>query len=216
MNKKPKQKNRRLLIQIAFIVIPLFLVMFAAALYLMYTGSVKGFLEAQNEHMSEILEKESGMAVLSCSAFLDCWEEHPELDEPDISEDEKKQAEEYFGNNGWVKTGEWMASQSDEVRQYTAVYTFSLLNTLFEIDDSRKDYDSLFLIDINPPNEGFVFWELGVEGIKKSLGDRLALELSDHSVLEDMIRSPSSKIVFEQTKDFIVDGSQHMQVLPMQ
>lgn len=38
-------------------------IMFAAALYAMYTGSAKGFLEAQNKHMSEIRDKESKMRV---------------------------------------------------------------------------------------------------------------------------------------------------------
>ena len=48
-------KRQRLLIQITAIVLPLFALMTAAVIYIVYSSTVNGFLEAQNEHITGLL-----------------------------------------------------------------------------------------------------------------------------------------------------------------
>lgn len=48
-------KRQRLLIQITAIVLPLFALMTAAVIYIVYSSTVNGFLEAQNDHIKEIM-----------------------------------------------------------------------------------------------------------------------------------------------------------------
>ena len=49
------RKNKKILIQLAAIILPMFVLMTAAIVWTVYNSTIKGFLEAQNSHMEELL-----------------------------------------------------------------------------------------------------------------------------------------------------------------
>ena len=52
---KEKKKKQRLLLQIVAIVLPLFALMTAAIVWVVYSSTVNSYLEAQNGHIEEMM-----------------------------------------------------------------------------------------------------------------------------------------------------------------
>ena len=49
------KKNKKILFQLAAIILPLFMLMIAAIVWTVYTSTLNGFQVAQNNHMEELL-----------------------------------------------------------------------------------------------------------------------------------------------------------------
>ena len=49
------KKNKKILFQLAVIILPLFMLMTAAIVWTVYNSTLNGFLEAQNSHIEELL-----------------------------------------------------------------------------------------------------------------------------------------------------------------
>ena len=215
MNGRPTKLKHSLIFQIACVVIPFFILMFAAVVYSMYSGSLKGFIKAQNANISNLLERESDWVDFAGTEILDYLESHPDTSEPDLPEEQKAEIVEYITGHTERDVVSWMKTQPEEVRQYVVYYTHYLINLTMKYDAEEKMFDRVFVIDINPPNDGFVFWDFSAEGNDRTLGDRLELDLSEHPVLEEMLETQSPDTVFEWTEDFIDEGSQYIGYKPI-
>ena len=214
---KKYQLKRKLLIQVGLVVVPIFLIMIAAVTFSVYRSTVRGFLEAQNDHMTEILESEAQSGLFGTTFFLDYWEQHPDMTELDLPQKDVDAIVEYFNEHTWSEMGEWLKSNSEAYQGYMAYSAYQLIEEVSKLDESKKSYDSLFIIDINPPNEGFIYWERGKdkdEDIHK-LGDRLDISLSDYPELENLLEEPTSEIFFTRMKDFTMKGSQYIGFKPI-
>ena len=62
-------KRQRLLIQITAIVLPLFALMTAAVIYIVYSSTVNGFLEAQNDHIKKFVNSDYALFSFSAKAL---------------------------------------------------------------------------------------------------------------------------------------------------
>lgn len=152
-----KSKNHRLLVQVSLVIVPLFLIMIASVSYVVYRSTVDSFLNAQNEYMTETLNQSyDNLVVVKDGFYFDYWEQHPDLPEAAINDVELSSLQDQFIENG-VWSGEWLKQQSEAVQSYCAKQMYLLSQTIHDIDTGDKNYDSLFLIDVNEPNEGFVF-----------------------------------------------------------
>ena len=60
---KAKKKSKKLLLQIGLVLMPVFVLLLLGALWIMYTTTVDGFLEAQNTNMELRLTKTSDSVV---------------------------------------------------------------------------------------------------------------------------------------------------------
>ena len=232
---KSKKKNRKLLLQVGFAIIPLFLLMMAAVAYSMYKSTVNSVLEAQNERMAEVLANSFSKAMLSKDSFFyDFALDHPQLydvdlkipsNEPswsfynrilglDISDEEHELIIDnmYTDDVNW--NTDWLKKQSEEIQLYSVASFFGINLSIQDFDTDVKNYDSLFLIDVREPNVGFVYFENNNSDGNRTLGDRLDLELSSHPALQSLIDDPRDEIVYERTADFIKEGSQYIGYMP--
>lgn len=91
MNSRPTNIRHRLIFQIACVLIPFLIIMFAAVVYSMYSGSLKGFIKAQNTNISNLLERESDWVDFAGTEILDYLESHPDTSEPDLPEEQKNE-----------------------------------------------------------------------------------------------------------------------------
>ena len=204
-----KNKNHRLLVQVSLVIVPLFLIMIASVSYVVYRSTVDSFLNAQNEYMTETLNQSyDNLVVVKDGFYFDYWEQHPDLPEAALNNVELSSLQDQFIENG-VWSGEWLKQQSEAVQSYCAKQMYLLSQTIHDIDTGDKNYDSLFLIDVNEPNEGFVFLEFS-KSESLTLGDRVELNISDHPALETIVSQTSERIEFEKTSDFFGKGSRYI------
>lgn len=219
---KEEKKSRRLLLQVSLVIIPLFLIMIGAVAVAMYKSTVDGFLKVQNESIDHTLDE---LYDKTCdfedSYFLDFWEDHPAdtLEENDaLSEEEKKKILEDLMENGITKNKEFkneIKNQPEEVQKYTAYVAYYLTVMGPALDETKKKYENMFLMDINSPNEGFIFFLFDQNGDGLELGEKIEFDISDHSVLEQLRESGSDKIVYEKTEDFIGNGNRYLGYKPV-
>ena len=82
---------------------------------------------------------------------------------------------------------------------------------------SGKGFESIFIIDISPPKAGYVFYMHDYSNTeqKYKFGDKIDFDLSDHAVLEQVLENKNSKFVYEQTENFIAEGSQYIGYKPI-
>jgi len=222
-NDKPKKKNKKLLLQVAALIIPMFLLMIANMTFAMYRNSVNNVLGGQNSFISDSLERMYGMIPTYIDSFMfDYWEKHPgmqyELNDDllygGLSDEDAEDLDENSYDVGcWTK--DFLEKQSDAVQEYCAATNYRLLKLIQQYSITDEKYNSLFIIDINAPYEGFVFTEFCNKNGNRKLGEWLSFDIKDHPVLEDLLGSPSGDIVFEKTKDFVCSGSQYIGYKPI-
>ncbi|MBR4554238.1 MAG: serine/threonine-protein phosphatase [Ruminococcus sp.] len=214
---KQKKKNRRLMVQVALVIIPVFLIVIGVLTLIMYKNTVSGFLDIQNDAISDTLENLYNNSEFYQKGFIiDGWEtmdpsrvEDPEFE--DMIAQTYMEMQEHLGD-----LDEWMMSLEGDKREYLYLYAYVATAMGPIIDDSKKRYDSLFLIDINEPNLGFVFFAVSQNAEEVyDIGDRLDIDLDDHPVLKNMVGSSSDKVVFEKTTDFMGEGSRYIGYKPI-
>lgn len=215
--KKTKKNNHRLIIQIVCIMIPFLIIMISAAIFSMYRGSVNGYREAQKDHMGEFLDDQIALRFFKYAEFFDYWEKHPELLDEDLSQIGGYIPNSYFMNHSLDEMAEWLRVQPEESKKTMAHYSYEMMKSILEYDMTGKDFESIFIIDISPPNAGYVFYMHDYSNSKQKykFGDKIDFDLSDHAVLEQVLENKNSKVVYEQTENFIAEGSQYIGYKPI-
>ena len=217
-----KTKNRKLLFQISAIVLPLFLLLMGAVVWLFYKSAVNSYLSAQNENIKMDLDE----------TFLNLVDNT----EPE-KEDENGWMLSYLENNTdknwdllteeeWVEfddaTGEskswdskWLESLPEKMQHYAARIWFNNWKGTMMFESESVNYEKMFLMDISDGREGTVLIECrsGVEGHRT--GYRYDFDLSRHSALEKALSEGSDDIVFELSEDFSEGDSYYIAYKPM-
>ena len=151
------RKNRKILIQLAAIILPLFMLMTAAIAWTVYNSTIKGFLEAQNRHMEELLsDPENHFEFMNEKYYEEDireWyieqlgkgtvEDYSE----EISEEELLLVLEYETRKDSFEY-DWYVNMPEDVKvPYMKQY---LYNTWKHVSDTIKtgNIDSLFLMDL--------------------------------------------------------------------
>ena len=217
-----KRKNKKLLIQVGSILVPVFILMISAVTYAMYRSTVDGFLEAQDSHMTFLLEQAFENSIYEdvdeFAWFLDSWEKDPARIREPVSKHEENAAAAY--DSDWEKeedflTIPWFERKPKAVRDYYIHQKYlSFINSL-EFIGEENTYEGIFVIDLKEEYRGLVIAEYRRDGAAHRIGDRFDIDLSKHPAIWKMTDSGSDKTVFEIAIDFPQNGSCYIGYKPL-
>ena len=163
------KKNKKILFQLAAIILPLFMLMIAAIVWTVYTSTLNGFQVAQNNHMEELLsdpenhfefmnEKYYGEDIREW--YIEQLEKGtPEDYNEELSEEELLLVLDYEARMDSFEY-DWYVNMPETVRDiYMKQY---LYNTSKRVSDIIKtgNIDSLFLMDLTGDSVGMVLGTL--------------------------------------------------------
>ena len=154
---KVKKKSKKLLLQIGLVLMPVFVLLLLGALWIMYTTTVDGFLEAQNTNMELRLTKTSDSVVKLVFGddalrkwCIEQWEKDPALCRENVTEEEYDKYRAFMESyDGFVGTMDYVNKMPAEVQKtYLKTKHFDLVE-LFKNEAENNKYDQLFLIDVD-------------------------------------------------------------------
>ena len=218
------KKNKKILFQLAVIILPLFMLMTAAIVWTVYNSTLNGFLEAQNSHIEELLsdpenhfefmnEKYYGEDIREW--YIEQLEKGTVGDySEELSEEELIRVLEYETRKDSYEYG-WYVNMPDEIRDtYMKQY---LYNTSNYVSDTIEmgNIDSLFLMDLTGDSLGTVLFDCNKDGNGRKPGEAFALDLSEHPALRELLDHGRGEIVFERTTDFPMTGNYYIGYKPV-
>ena len=220
---KGKRKKRRLLFQITAIVLPLFAVMTAAVVWTVYRSMLKGYLEAQNDHIEDVMTQTLGYMPFVAGKVLDQdskdWMfQHMEEYRIDLKSDEtdelsEKQKEYLNADNKYEYS--WFENMPEDIRySYIRQHLNGTKNILYN-HINNSSFDSMFIMDMQQQYRGLILIDFNRNEQNDKMGSYLELDLSKHPVLEKMLDSDSDKIVFERATDFPNAGNYYIGYKPV-
>ena len=219
---KSNRKAPKLLFQITAIVLPLFALMTAAIVWTVYNSTLKGYLEAQNGHIEEMMPE-----VALKFVFLD--EEKPDeikewyleqLKKADFDYSEDLTDEQYeklaaFEEEPDGLTYEWYQRMPDDIRQLFLRSYFFLMTRSVSSSMENASIQSVFLMDLKSDRQGLVLFDWNKNGSSKRIGGYYDLDLSDHPVLQKALDRDTDEILFERASDFPYEGNYYLGYKPV-
>ena len=218
-----KKKNKKLLIQISLLLIPVFIALIAAVSWVMYNSTVTGFLEAQNSSMETMLTTsfnnitnyDFGNDAVQEWAITE-WEKDPGLPLSAVTDEE---FDKYVGfcahYNGIVGTEHFVQSLPPDLKRYYLKLKYSNIYESFISEVKNNNYHDLFLLDVDGENLGLVLCKYELEENGKRLGYRYDIDLSEHPAIEKLINEGSDTVEFERTEDFPEEGNYYIAYKPL-
>ena len=217
------RKNRKILLQLVAIILPLFILMIAAVVWTVYNSTLDGFLEAQNRHIEEIISTpENHFEILEEGVYEEYVREwyidQMEKDSVDyteeITEAELERLLEYEMEKDSFEYDWYVRMPEDIRRSYIKSY---LYNSSKRIMDNIKngDINSLFFMDMTEGYRGMVLFDYVKDGTGRRLGEYFDLDLSEHKVLRELLDGGSKEIVFERAKNFPAEGNYYIGYKPL-
>ena len=218
------KKNKKILFQLAAIILPLFMLMIAAIVWTVYTSTLNGFQVAQNNHMEELLsdpenhfefmnEKYYGEDIREW--YIEQLEKGtPEDYNEELSEEELLLVLDYEARMDSFEY-DWYVNMPETVRDiYMKQY---LYNTSKRVSDIIKtgNIDSLFLMDLTGDSLGTVLFDCKKNGTGRKPGEAFDLDLSEHPALRELLDNGRDEIVFERTTDFPTAGNYYIGYKPV-
>jgi len=218
------KKNKKILFQLAAIILPLFMLMIAAIVWTVYTSTLNGFQVAQNNHMEELLsdpenhfefmnEKYYGEDIREW--YIEQLEKGtPEDYNEELSEEELLLVLDYEARMDSFEY-DWYVNMPETVRDiYMKQY---LYNTSKRVSDIIKtgNIDSLFLMDLTGDSVGMVLFDCNKNGTDRKPGEAFTLDLSEHPALRELLDHGRGDVVFERTTDFPRAGNYYIGYKPV-
>ncbi len=81
------------------------------------------------------------------------------------------------------------------------------MSSFYMTGKTKEDnYDEMFIIDVNEPHTGFVYFDIGRSGVLRDLGEKMELDLSDHPAIRELLADGKEQITFERIQDFPAEG----------
>lgn len=213
-------RKTKLLVEIATAVLPIFIFVSGLVAFVLYRSSIDNFVASTREMLSAQLENTFGeVGYLSTKWFYDYWAEHPDKSILPITDVEEEELYYYMDKRNY--SGAWdqefVSSIDDErVQELIARDAYNLMKQWARYDYNQREYDTLFIFDATEENMGLIFLELNEVGdVRRNLGEHLDLDLKDHPVLAEAIKTNSSKIVYEKSKNFPTEGYYYLVYKPI-
>ena len=219
-----KKKNRKILFQLAVIILPLFMLMTAAIVWTVYNSALNGFLEAQNSHMEELLsdpenhfefmnEKYYGEDIREW--YIEQLEKGRVRDySEELSEEELLLVLEYETRKDSFEY-DWYVDMPEDIRDiYMKQYLYNTSNHISDIIKTGS-IDSLFLMDLTGDSAGTVLFDCNTDGTGRKPGEAFDLDLSEHPALRELLDHGRGEIVFERTADFPTAGNYYIGYKPV-
>ena len=219
MPKNDIQKSRKLFLQISLTLLPIFALITAAVLLVVYFSSVNSFLEAQNEYMRNVTDTtyrnldtdDPEQYVL----FQSYFEQHPSEIEADLTEEEVNAYNDAVDSEYSIE--EQMQSSEILLRAWAKMYLrYIISNFKGEYSVlSMSNYSKAFIMDATDEHMGLFICKYN----KDSDGDEKysfnEFDPSAHSEVTELIESGSDKFLFEKTNDFPDDGNYYICYKPI-
>ena len=218
MSQKKKKKNRKLLVQLGHIMIPVFFVMFLVSVFSMYNSTVDGFLEAQDSHMTYLLEQTYEHSLWyddkQLGWYLDKWTTYQQAMKEEATEAERSAYLDYYEDeDAW--TLPWLEKVPEEVQIYCAKSEYTLVDGSISYDGELNKYAALFVIDLSEEHLGLVLFEYNRDTAAKQIGDNYSIDIKKHSAVRKMIETNSPETVFEKSYDIPQKGSYYIGYKPL-
>ena len=217
-----KNKKHKLLLQIVTIFLPLFMIMTGAIVYVVYSSTVNGFLEAQNDHIRNMLSEERNY-VLFWEVYEDPriqrWflEEFKKGDldyskEPTLEEDQICNDYEFKEN---YLDYSWFEEMPEDVRKvYIRRFYYYINDNIMLAIEYYDSAEGLFMMGVGE-DHGLVMYDYHKNGKSRNIGEYYDFDIKDHPVLQEMLDTGSADVVFEKTKDFPNSGDYYIGYRPV-
>ena len=216
------KKNRKLLFQIAGIVLPLFLLHLVAVVWLSYRNAVNGYLTAQNENIESDLEENYLNLVDNHDPetqkvsewLLTYLENHADKEWEPLSEEEWLEFDEATGENKYW-SAEWLNSLPEKMQYYAARIKFINWKQQISFESESGHYEKLFLMDVSEGFKGMALCDYSAGNECHGFGYRYDLDAESHKALEKAIRENTSEIIYELSDDFSENKNCYIAYKPM-
>ena len=205
-----KTKNRKLLFQVALVMLPVFMLLIALVSWVMYTATVNGMLETQRGNMKNMLEDTYDSIVETCLTgsetadwFIRQWESDPDILQQEITEDETKKYIEYIKDkkDGVRSVGDLEQLPQDIKRCFIKV-KYQTVQQLLKVEADKHSYPRAFFIGLTDEDMGLVLCEYKEDGGEKQFGEKYTIEASDHPAIKKLLDSKNGSIEFEMSENF--------------
>ena len=223
--KKKKAKNKKLMIEVVLLLLPIIAIMSTVMLYIVYNSTVNGFLDGKNDLISEKLGENSIASFFAppmdetTGWYFDYYHQHPEaLTEP-ISYEEQKAADIAMNDGKYniVFPGiQDLESFDDTLQSYAAKDYYSLLCRIAENLSSEEDFDCAFMMLPKDDDEpGRIMYSIVNGKLDKSATWEKRFDYSEHPKVEDALEKNTDDIIFERTDDFMLEGDYYIGYKPI-
>ena len=215
-------KQKKLLVQMSSILIPLFFFMLFIVSQAVYQGTINGYLKAQHNLMEERLNSLHQNLFYTDDSIdlMNVWsmnymEANPEICTLPITEAERDAFMKIADNTIEYTDPDW-GNLTEDASSFLAKAEYQSLYKYLRLDAGQYGSYKLFLVDINEPHRGFIFDWFGNEDKEAySLGDTLEFSIQDHPALRSLVADPSSRTEFERVNDFPEKGNYYIAYKPV-
>ena len=220
---KSKNKKRRLLFQVAAIVLPLFLLLAVIICQQVYSNSVDSFLEAQNSFIEERIDLAlQNISLLDDNKFddnaqgwlIDYLEKDGAMVNESLTEAEEDKLRKYFvGEDAF--TNEWFLALPEDIKQLYTRQFYLVFIRVIESAVLDSDYENLFFMDLTDGYQGLVLLDVKKNGKSLSTGDHYDIDIDKHPAIKQLIETNSDEIVFERNDNFPSSASNYIGCKPI-
>ncbi len=108
-------------------------------------------------------------------------------------------------------------AEEEPLKTEYEVYLEDMVNYYMTGRTKEDDFDRTFVIDINEPNEGFVYFDFNNKegGDERELGSVIDMDLSDHPALREILSEQKNEVCFERTRDYPAEGRYYVGYKPI-
>ena len=223
--KQKKAKNKKLMIQVVLLLLPIIAIMSSVMLYIVYNSTVNGFLDGKNELISDKLNSDSLSAFFSEPMdtsegwFFEYFREHPEILSEPITEEEQRAGDAAMSSGSYgliFVTRQELEGYDPVLRSFAAKEYYNLLCKLAKAMADDEDFDCAFMT-FAPENgdPARIIYSI-VEGeIDADAVAEKRFDYSEHPKVEDALEKNTDDIVFERTDDFMLEGDYYIGYKPI-
>ncbi|MBQ3841097.1 MAG: histidine kinase [Ruminiclostridium sp.] len=221
---KTVKRRRKLLLQIALITIPVFLLMLCAVAQTIYISSVNSYLKAQEKQIADMMNGSEIYIPLKNNAIykddsdrkqiFDDMEMFPIDDRGKLTDDEVEAVLPYLTDQDLFGTG-----QFDEIPESIRNMIIQELlwgaKDKFESTTMSGSFENLFYISAANKERIRVLIDFKLKNSESDKGKYFDIDLSQHTVLRDLFESGSKEMVFERTSSFPIEGNLYICYFPV-
>lgn len=210
---KKTKRRRKLLIQTAMIIIPVFMLMIAAVAQTVYISSVNSYLEGQKiqiEDMMNTILTSMIIKDINTDDYLWDWtveqlEKMPEKKTFELTEEEHEQYLKYFIRDDRLEKN-WYEEMPYDIRNIWMRDTLGVIDEYIDQTVMRDSLGGFFIIDAENPGQARAIFDMDDKSEYGRTGGYYDLDISRYPVLQQALVSDSEEMMFEKVKDFPSGG----------
>ena len=221
---KKGKSRRKLLIQVSLIIVPVFVLMTAAVVWVVYTSSVNSYLRAQERQTRDIMDEAMFSIYMTGNErlgiednvkewFIEAFQNTPLDGSIEMTDEERI---EYFEYMEQVDEDlyKWYVEMPDKYRVYVIKDALASCSYIFKNTKMNGGFDSLVFVSSDSPDKMRIVIDLNEERHESELGKWFELDPSSHKALSGALEN-GGEMVFEKTGDYLADGSYYIGYFPV-